>query len=167
MEQSLALAKAYVVLAQRRIYFYKAGTRKMPTPHAINGRVATREDFESGNAIFYLSDNRAVSYSFGRPLPVWAVITTSGSAHNLPAQGTRVQIIQAERDKEDVLLGYVYHGETGICSLRDVSIENSTHTWNYLQTGAFTVFLLLACTAILYIRFGERQQVRLRNRPHA
>ena len=102
----------------------------MPTPQAINGRVATKEDVESGNAIFYIPDHRSVPYSLGKPLPLWAVITKPNLGKGFPTQGATIQIIQAEQDDKDVLLGYVYHGETGVCSIQDVSIEDSFHSWN-------------------------------------
>ena len=132
----------------------------MLTPQAINGRVATKEDVESGNAIFYIPDHRSVPYSLGKPLPLRAVITKSNLGKGFPATGTTVQIVQAEQDDKNVLLGYVYHGESGVCSIQDVSIDDSFHTWNSWCNGTLAAFLLLICISFFWIRYCRSQ------RPH-
>lgn len=137
-----------------------ARTSEISIIHAINGRVATKDDVQSGAAIFYVPNQRSAPYFVGKPLPVWAVITRREQDGDLPNPGTRVQIVQAEQDSKDVLLGYVYQGKTGICSLQDVSIEDSIHTWNSLRTGTFAVFLLLICAAVVFLRIRRNRRLR-------
>jgi hypothetical protein len=91
---------------------------------AINGRAATKEDIESGNAIFYIEGSRSVHYPLGRDLPLMARVIKSDVGEEFPPPGTSVTIFQAEiSDGEHVVLGVVYgEDEEAICDLGDVEL---------------------------------------------
>jgi predicted amidohydrolase YtcJ len=87
---------------------------------AFNGRVATKADAVSGEAIFYIEDGRSVPYRFGRDLPLRARLL--GDDTGFPA-GAEITILQAERgDTGDVLIGFVAGNEEGICLLNEIQL---------------------------------------------
>ena len=95
------------------------------TSRAINGRVATEEDFHQGIAVFYIRDTSSVPYSFGRPLPVTVRFLDSGEEdEGRPPAGTEVEVLQAElTDEGTVVLGYKHDGKDGICLLSEVEVS--------------------------------------------
>jgi len=90
----------------------------------LNGRAATREDFEAGSVIFYIPDERSVPYSLGHELPLAATVIRSEDEDGLPSPGTPVNIVQAEiSDGKDVVLGIAFgQDEEGVCALEDLEI---------------------------------------------
>jgi hypothetical protein len=92
----------------------------MPIP--INNRVATSEDVEAGRCIFQIPDERSTPYSFGKELPVPAVITRD-LGEDFPPVGARVEILQAEQgDTGDVIVGFVLGDQEFIGMLDDVQL---------------------------------------------
>jgi len=95
----------------------------MPKPTAINGRVATQADVDAGTCVFLIPDQRSTPYSFGRELPLAAVVALEDDP-NIGPKGTPVTIVQAEvGDTGDILLGVLF-GEDGeaLCLLDDVEV---------------------------------------------
>ena len=92
-------------------------------PIALNYRVATVEDAEAGTVIFHIPDGRSVPYSFGRELPVPAVIARDDLGDAFPPVGTPVEILQAERgDTGDVIVGFVLGGQEFVGTLGDIRV---------------------------------------------
>jgi hypothetical protein len=92
----------------------------------INNRVATKEDVDAGQVVFFVPDGRSRPYSFGRLLPVEAKITKPKSNDEFYSPGTIVSIVQAELvDGAEVLLGVqATDDDEGLCSLKDVEVLN-------------------------------------------
>jgi len=89
---------------------------------------ATQADVDKGTAVFCIPDSRSKVYDLGSPLPVEAAVTTDmevgGEGERIPA-GTIVTVVQAEIvDESDVLLGFVYGEERGVCMLDQVQFSN-------------------------------------------
>ena len=94
---------------------------------------ATEEDCKAGRAIFYIPDNRSTVYDLGRPLPLQARIRqdsdygTASERGKIPA-GTLVEIIQCEMgDNGEILVGFRYDGNDGICMLNELEILESDY----------------------------------------
>jgi hypothetical protein len=87
----------------------------------IQGRVATEADFQSGAAVFYVSDGRSAPYSLGRDLPIRAELVKSEGT-DWPV-GSQLSIVQAEiSDSHHVTLGVLRGDEQGVCTLEDVKL---------------------------------------------
>ena len=97
---------------------------RMTTQYKIlNGRVATEDEAEAKTVIFFVPDGRSQPYTFASLLPLAARTRLEGEQNGFPAAGTEIQIIQAELvDDKDVVLGFLYDGEAGICVLSDVEL---------------------------------------------
>ena len=92
----------------------------------INNRVASEEEANSGEAIFFIPENRSKPYTFGCPSPIMAKVVKFDKHDGFPPPGTRLQIVQAEKvDGKDVVLGFVNGEEEGICMLEDVQLDSS------------------------------------------
>jgi hypothetical protein len=96
----------------------------MSKPTAINGRVATQADVDTGNCVFFMPDQRSTPFSFDRELPISAVVILEDDAQNFAPKGTVVTIVQAELgDTGDVLLGVLYgDDQQALCLLSDVEV---------------------------------------------
>ena len=87
----------------------------------IQGRSATKADFDSGAAVYYIPGGRSASYSLGHVLPIKAEIVKSGVGDW--SIGHRVSIVQAEiTDGQHVTLGVIDGNEQAVCSLDDVKL---------------------------------------------
>jgi hypothetical protein len=93
----------------------------------LNGRAATKKDFEAGKVIFYIPDSRSAPYSFGRDLPLTARVVNPDLGDGCPPPGTPLIIVQAEiTDGEYVTLGVIYgDGDEGVFALEDVELQDS------------------------------------------
>ena len=90
----------------------------------LNNRIATEEEANAGEAIFFIPDQRSEPYTFGQDLPIMAKVTKLDEHDGFPCPGTRIQIVQAEKvDGKDVVLGFLNGEEEGICMLEDVQPE--------------------------------------------
>lgn len=87
---------------------------------------ATAEDVEKGVAVFHVPDSRSRAYDLGSRLPLEAVVLKDidvGNGERIPA-GTVVTVIQAEIiDERDVLLGFVYGSESGVCGIDELQLR--------------------------------------------
>jgi hypothetical protein len=94
--------------------------QSMRTP-LIQGRAATKADFDSGVAIYYVQAGRSAPYSLGHPLPIKAEIIKPGVGDW--SIGHQVSIVQAEiTDGQHVTLGVIDGDERAVCSLEDVKL---------------------------------------------
>jgi hypothetical protein len=111
-------------IAMIEILYNHGRGEKMSKRQILNGRVATKEDFEAGNVIFYIHDSHSVPYSFGRELPLAARIVKPDLGDGFPPPGTPVTIVQAEiTDDKHVTLGVIFgDDDEGICDLEDVQL---------------------------------------------
>jgi hypothetical protein len=99
----------------------RAVERKGMKKPLIQGRAATKADFDSGVAIYYVPNSRSVPYSLGHDLPIRAEIVKLGIG-NWPI-GHQVSIVQAEiTDGQHVTLGIIDGDEQAVCSLADVKL---------------------------------------------
>jgi hypothetical protein len=91
-------------------------------PIALNNRAATPEDAKAGTVIFHIPDGRSTPYSFGRELPITAVIARD-LGEDSPSVGTRVEVLQAEQgDTGDVLVGFVLGDQEFVGMLDDIQV---------------------------------------------
>ena len=87
----------------------------------IQGRAATKSDFDSGVAIYYVPGGRSAPYSLGHDLPIRAEVVKAGVGNW--QIGHRVSIVQAEiTDGQHVTLGVIDGDEHVVCSLADVKL---------------------------------------------
>ncbi len=94
----------------------------------INDRVATEAEAKAGEVIFYIPDHRSVPFSFGKLLPLEAVVTKPKGDDDFPPPGTILTIVQAERVDDNVVLGFENGEEEGICMLDDVQMQEFART---------------------------------------
>ena len=84
---------------------------------------ATAEDVEKGTAVFHVPDSRSKVYDLGFSLPAEAIVDKDmevGGGERIPA-GTPIRVIQAEIvDNQDVLLGFTYGENRGVCHIDQV-----------------------------------------------
>ena len=94
--------------------------RGVRTP-LIQGRAATKADYDSGVAIYYVPGGRSAPYSLGRDLPIRAEVVKPGVGNWVI--GHQVSIVQAETtDGQNVTLGVIDGDEQAVCSLADVKL---------------------------------------------
>ena len=87
----------------------------------VNRRVASKQEFEAGEVIFYMPEGQSSPYAFARELPIPAVVV----AGDLAPPGTALMIVQAEKDTSgNVVLGVTWDDTEGICSLEEVQLES-------------------------------------------
>ena len=97
-----------------------AERRDVRTP-LIQGRSATKADFDSGAAIFYIPGGRSAPYPLRHALPVRAEVVKSGVGDW--SIGHQVLVVQAElTDGQHVTLGVIDGSEHAVCSLDDVKL---------------------------------------------
>jgi len=85
----------------------------------LNGRVASKAEFDNGDVIFYVPDEESRPFSFGRELPLQATVVAGDFA--LP--GTVVSVVQAEEDENGhVVLGVTWDDGEGVCALEDIEL---------------------------------------------
>ncbi|RRA48423.1 hypothetical protein [Acidipila sp. EB88] len=97
----------------------------MPEYQTLNGRVATEQEAEAQTVIFFVPEQRSEPYSFAHALPLIARMALSDPREGFPPVGAPVEIIQAELvDGKDVVLGFLYQGEPGLCMLQDVNVDD-------------------------------------------
>jgi hypothetical protein len=113
---------ATVAVAVSVVYFVN--------PHQFHGRMtmqgATERDFKDGTAIFYVKDGRSTRYDLGHSLPAAGIVRKAMqfSDGKTISAGTPVTIVQAEiTDDRDVLIGFRYGKEQGICKLSEVTLS--------------------------------------------
>ncbi len=95
--------------------------RKSVKKPLIQGRTATKADFDSGTAIYYIPYGRSAPYSLGHDLPIRAEIVKPGVGDW--SIGHQVSIVQAEvTDGQHVTLGVIDGDEQAVCSLADVKL---------------------------------------------
>jgi hypothetical protein len=89
---------------------------------------ATAEAVEKGLAVFHVPDSRSRAYNLGAPLPLEAIVVKDidvGNGERIFA-GTVVTVIQAEIvDERDVLIGFVYGSDSGVCGIDEVQLRKS------------------------------------------
>jgi hypothetical protein len=91
-------------------------------PIALNNRIGTSEDVDAGRCVFQIPDGRSVPYSFGRELPITAVIARD-LGEGSPPVGTHVEVLQAEQgDTGDVLVGFVLGDQEFVGMLDDIRV---------------------------------------------
>lgn len=87
-------------------------------------RSATENDVESGRAAYWVPDGRSQPYELGISLPTYGVLRVDIGNQDPIKAGETVQVIQAELiDGTDVLLGFVWKGQMGVCDLHEVEIK--------------------------------------------
>ena len=97
-----------------------SGRQGVKTP-LIQGRAATKSDFDSGVAIYYVPGGRSAPYSLGHDLPISAEVVKAGVGDW--QVGHRVSIVQAEiTDGQHVTLGVIDGDEHAVCALTDVKL---------------------------------------------
>jgi hypothetical protein len=85
---------------------------------------ATEQDFKNGDAVFYVKDGQSRRYNLGRSLPVAGTVRKQiqlSDGKTIPV-GTPISIVQAEVTEHDVLLGFRYGSEQGICTLSKIAL---------------------------------------------
>jgi hypothetical protein len=94
--------------------------KSVKTP-LIQGHAATKTDFDSGMAIYYIPGGRSSPYWLGQNLPIRAELVKADGM-GWPV-GTQVSIVQAEiLDGKHVTLGVLNGDKRGVCPLEDVKL---------------------------------------------
>ena len=88
----------------------------------LNGRVATQDDVDRNECVFFIPSGLSTPYSFGHKLPLKALVTKPDDGDGFARPGMKVEIVQAELVNGEVILGVLYEDQEGVCSLDDVRI---------------------------------------------
>jgi hypothetical protein len=92
----------------------------------VSSKRATKNDVESGRAVFYIPDDRSDPYDLGYSLPVRARVNRDiglEEGEKPVLAGTIVEIIQCEIvDSKEILVGFRHDSEEGVCMLEEVTI---------------------------------------------
>ena len=91
-------------------------------PH-ISGRVATEEDVNKGDAVFYIPEG---SFALDAQLPTCVI-----QIHEESNESTPAIVVQAEQAGEQVYLGLLYlDGSHGLCGLEEVEQLDMNSPYN-------------------------------------
>ena len=90
----------------------------------INGRIATKKDFEGGKAVFYLqqdsSKNKSSSVKLGIPFFAYYNKKSLFGKKEIP-----IIVVQAERTVDRVVVGYIDKNmNKGVCKLEEIERIN-------------------------------------------